>query len=524
MLIENTKRFWNRLFENENTKIRCIFTTAFALSIISYYLLIITGLTCPDGICEGLTFYNYSSEDWASRNGRWAIRYLNKLSGNVVIPMFVVLAYCFCICCVVYLLLDCFKINKRISIISMTAIMVTSPCMIAHFLYTYMALAYGVSCLLSTFFVWIIYTQKGKWKYFPACISLCISLGMYQSYIGLSMLLILLLFITDAIKRVSWKAIVKQAFEYFINGFLGCLLYLVISKLDLKIRNLSPASRVSSFDLKQVLFSLPLSVKSAYEKLFLYFHDEMFHRNRLYLLLFAVAVLFIGMEVISLIKQRKYINIFIIIILIPLLPVAANFVGLIIPSFEIYLLMQYQYILVIPFSIWIIEYVGSKNKVMNAMRAGLYLIVLVISWTYVVSANATYICYRLSYNHINFETSLILEDIYELPGFMPSESKIIFAGFPEAEILHENIGTYKYAIYYVGNPVFWRDMHGANGNRYWYLMNYFGIDGGYFTDDEYISIINSDEFKDMSVWPCDNSIKMIQGNAVVKFTDDPSSP
>lgn len=305
-----------------------------------------------------------------------------------------------------------------------------------------MALAYGVSCLLSTFFVWIIYTQKGKWKYFPACISLCISLGMYQSYIGLSMLLILLLFITDAIKRVSWKTIVKQAFEYFINGFLGCLLYLVISKLDLKIRNLSPASRVSSFDLKQVLFSLPLSVKSAYEKLFLYFHDEMFHRNRLYLLLFAATVLFIGMEVISLIKQRKYINIFIIIIIIPLLPVAANFVGLMIPSFEIYLLMQYQYILVIPFSVWIIEYVGSKNKVMNTIRAGLYLIVLVISWTYVVSANATYICYRLSYNHINFETSLILEDIYELPGFMPSESKIIFAGFPEAEILHENIGTY----------------------------------------------------------------------------------
>ncbi len=112
MLIENTIRFWNRLFENENTKIRCIFTTAFALSIISYYLLVITGLTCPDGICEGMTFYNYSSEDWASRNGRWAIRYLNKLSGNVVIPIFVVMAYCFCICCVVYLLLDCFKINS----------------------------------------------------------------------------------------------------------------------------------------------------------------------------------------------------------------------------------------------------------------------------------------------------------------------------------------------------------------------------------------------------------------------------
>lgn len=99
------------------------------------------------------------------------------------------------------------------------------------------------------------------------------------------------------IKRVSWKAIVKQAFEYFINGFLGCLLYLVISKLDLKIRNLSPASRVSSFDLKQILFSLPLSVKSAYEKWFLYFHDEMFHRNKLYLLLFVMTVLFIGMEV-----------------------------------------------------------------------------------------------------------------------------------------------------------------------------------------------------------------------------------
>lgn len=73
-----------------------------------------------------------------------------------------------------------------------------------------MALAYGTSCLLSTFFVWVLYKGKKKQKYVLASVSLALSLGLYQSYIGFSILLVIMIFI---------KEFLEERFRTVLGGY-----------------------------------------------------------------------------------------------------------------------------------------------------------------------------------------------------------------------------------------------------------------------------------------------------------------
>lgn len=237
---------------------------------------------------------------------------------------------------------------------------------------------------------------------------------------------------------------------------------------------------------------------------------------------FAIVSLFLlCIASIKLYKERRYLNIFIVVILLPFIPVGANFTEIIIPGSVNYIVMHYQYVLVIPFFISIAEHIDLKGQTVHLFKATIYITCCLAAWTYVISANATYTCYKLSYNHINFETSLVLSEIYKLQDYVPSETAIIFAGFPNADELVEEINTYKYAIHYTDNPVFWEDINGASHNRQNYLMNYFGVDGKELNREMYAAIINSDEFKEMPIWPMEGSVKMFDGTAVVKFTAYP---
>ena len=157
------------------------------------------------------------------------------------------------------------------------------------------------------------------------------------------------------------------------------------------------------------------------------------------------------------------------------------------------------------------------------MKCGGMLVVFVLAWTYILGANATYKCYELSYEHINSQMQIAVSRVYDLDDYVKDETPILIAGFPSDQVLRNNLDIYQYAN--IGQSIaFWHDMHGATQNRYLYFMDYFGIDAQRFSDDEYAAIINTEEFSKMPVWPDKGSVEMIDGFAVIKFTEEPPMP
>ena len=102
-----------------------------------------------------------------------------------------------------------------------------------------------------------------------------------------------------------------------------------------------------------------------------------------------------------------------------------------------------------------------------------------------------------------------------------TDDVIVFAGFIDDDYLRSNIYLYRYAIGLTENVAFWEDANGLDMGRRNFLMDFYGIDAGSIDSKEYMEMIKSDEFKEMGVYPDNNSIKKISNMIVVKLSDTP---
>lgn len=489
---------------------------------ISHYLLIRGGFTNPDGICEGLTYY--MGGDWALVGcGRWAIRYLNKITCNIVIPLYVVLMYCLCIWLSIILLSKIWEFSAP-SIIVLSVIMISTPAVTNQFAYTYTALAYGVSCVLSVLFVYVIFRCNYKKGVIVGTLSVSVMLGLYQSYVGMVAVLVFMTIIVGLFDYTEVKQLLKRFILCIISALVGCGLYNIILNIDMKIREFdNSGSRVMEFSITKIFKLFPERFCYVYKKYLNFFTDKLMHRNILYLLIFAFIVVGMSINVFHLLQKKKYGQALVAVLLFVLIPFSSNIIGILIPYNGISELMQYQTILIIPFMLTCIRKL-EKYRFYKIFQGMAILIVGILAWTYILAANATYKCYELSYRHINSQMQIAVTRVYDLDGYIKDETPILIAGFPNDTVLRNNLDIYQYAENLCENPAFWLDMHGATQNRYLYFMNYFGIDAQRFSDDEYESIINTAEFAEMPVWPDKRSVEMINGYAVVKFMDEPPMP
>lgn len=521
-------------------------------SLLSYYFMIVDGYTCPDGICEGLTYY--TNGDWALAGcGRWAIRYVNELTCNIVIPLYVVMMYCLCIWLSVVLLCKLWELSDKAAII-LGAMMIAAPTVAGQMGYPYTAVAYAIACLTSVGAVYCMFRCRTISGIVGSTLCVTLMMGLYQSYVGMIAVLVLMTIIYDMLKGEDAKIILIDFGKCVGTSILGCIISTIILNIDLSVRGLNSASRLAMFDVKEIFSAFPQRVPYVYEKYMNILKTPLMHRNLIFLaiiIMTMVALIIIG---IRLIREKKWVRVLLIVPLVLLIPMASNLIGILIPYNGVNSMMQYQSVMIVPFMLACVEYTyrmytmnpetnveageegnlatkedtrvsgvrdsakRTANKVMPVMAL---VLAVVLTWTYILAANATFQCYRLSYRHINNEMQMALQRVYQLDGYVKDATAIVMGGFPDDKILRNSMDIYQYAENINSNPVFWEDMHGATANRYRYFLDYFGVYSQDFSDDEYLNIVNSDAYARMALWPEDGSVDMIDGYAVIKFSDEP---
>ena len=121
------------------------------------------------------------------------------------------------------------------------AICVVSAPLIANLAsYYFMFLAYGISMLAVVYSVYFLMKVKGWYAIPVSSVLLMISLGLYQSSLGVAaglcaMVLILKLF--D--KAEKWSDIGKQFLRFIIYGIIGVGLYYGILKIVLNVKDIA---------------------------------------------------------------------------------------------------------------------------------------------------------------------------------------------------------------------------------------------------------------------------------------------
>ena len=159
------------------------------------------------------------------------------------------------------------------------------------------------------------------------------------------------------------------------------------------------------------------------------------------------------------------------------------------------------------------------NKIEVISRIILSVCVGLLTWTYVLSANATYDSYRLSYNMFKTQFSSAMDKVLELDDYKMNETRIIVIGRPSESKLRENIHIYNYGINLYNNLLYWESPELDPRTTNIYIINEFGIDPGVMEYDEYSNFIELPECLEMPSWPKEGSVKMVNGCAVIKFSE-----
>lgn len=426
----------------------------------------------------------------------------------------------------VILLAKLWGIKSKLGIGLISMLMAVNPTVIEQSLLQYMFLSWGVSNLLGTAFVALNFKNKSRWKKFllaPVCMA--VAFGLYQTSVGLVCLCFGMTLILALFNGLRMKEAVKAIFRFAAGSIIGVILYFGVQHLEVLRYGVEESGRVQLFSFAAILQSLGETIPQAYHAFWKYFSDYFFYRKQIYEILFLGILLLSALYFVRGVKKGAYAESGFALVMMLLLPLLANASKLVFPDNEIHNIMQYQNNFLLPFLFALLE--GCQLKCIwmkNLGRSAALAAAGLLFWGYMVSANATYSVYELSYRHMNFMTASILQDVYDLPDYT-AEDTIVFAGFIDDTELKNAIPAYKFAYGKYENPVYWVDAgSGLRQNRNNYLMNYFGFSGGQIRGlmhGAYNEAVQSEVFAEMSIYPEANSIRRFDNMIIVKLSETP---
>ena len=481
------------------------------VGFISYDLLIVYRVADPDTIIEGLTYYINAT--WAIVGcGRWLLPIVNILSGNIIMPPFVVAFYCFVMWLCAIIICRIWKIEKTFHVLVITICLSVTPAAVSQLVATYMGVCFALACLFATVFVYFCFESDSRFSFFLCVCSIVASLALYQSYIAHAATLTLMTLALYLYQNREQKLIINKAVKAFIAALAGMICYFISNKVILALLHLESSSRLAEFSITRIFSDLGSTLFGLYKTYFSFLNDATLLRRYLYLFLFVTIVI---STVLYLLKKEVNIVYKVLFVLcLILIPFATNVIGLITPDNPITVLMTYQYILIVPFAFALI------NKQIRISEYTVIVLSVILCWTHVVSANATFECYRMSHDYVYNQYSQVIYDVQHTEGYVKDETPVLIAGFFDDSTLRKNIRTYDYSFELFDDLVFWDTLGGATYNRHRYVMQYFGLDFIDFSIEEYQRIISTDEFKKMNLWPDKEGMKFIDGYLVVKINDN----
>ena len=503
------------------------------MGFITHIMMITSTIMSQDGLWNSIRYAKPG--DWEITLGRWGIYLIEKIDFFMAIPS-ITTVFCIIIMAMTSMfVIDLFEIKRKYSVIIVAVLFAVAPTFLVTLLYIYTALAYCINFLLSILVVWFIFKIKNKkLGFFLSCISFIFSLGIYQSYIGVSIGVFVMLCILKLLRAdEDYKEVFINIIKVMITVVVAATIYYILTNFILALLKLQPSKykNANSTNIITIIAGLGTSIKMAYKDFASFYvrdriiYNTNYHRNIAYIILFAVTGVFcidkyieIAKEEIS--KKDKIIRILFISALILSLPIVLNVIDLIVPNNQIYALTSSQMILMIPFCIAIIEKV-DKYFILKVVSIASCFYIL---FTFYITDNVSYTALKLTYNQAYSTTIRAIDRAENLIGYK-KDLPYMFAGIVGNDNYPRTNSLYNFtACDIVNNTVFHYTYGGEVATWANFLKIFLGLDVNLCDDNTYKLILESSEFKEMGTFPDQSAVKIIDGVVVVKFHDNPPAP
>ena len=462
-------------------------------------------------------YWHYGSmlaKGWEISLGRFLIPFSDLFRGTIVVSILTTTLSLVAIGFSSIILNETLKIKKTYIKIAISILMIVTPTISLTFMYAYTAFGYSLALLFAVLSVYFLNKEKNKKNVILAIICMIATLGFYQAYLCYITALFAITFILKIIEnqKINFK-------DFFANlGIIaiGMVLYylcltIITSVLNLSISDYSGGNNILSIE---TLTNIWTSIKNTYVTFYhFYFTDEIVTNLSWYRHIFnAMIFACILINFIIIIIERKIYKsaskMITIIVMLLTYPIFTCSIELIAQSRGINLLMASSLYLPIILLLKQNELLKEKiyNNILNIIS---FLICSIIIWTYILSNNATYVATDLYNKQMYSVGNSIVEEIREISE-VKKDMPVIITG--KLDFSLQNDELLKMTNFDVSNISMWT----------WqvFLQDNLGLGWNIWEYSEDRGITNTEEYKQMPVFPNKGYIKLINDVIVVKLSDN----
>lgn len=452
---------------------------------------------------------------------------LRQRLGGVSNPLFITPITILLFSLGVQFCLDVININNKILRVLCGCFVICSPLVACSITYYPFSDIYGYAFLCSAMSVWFFCCVRlpHHLNYVFGILSLVLAVGMYQTTVGVPLVLLVCRFVFDAYDQsMPLKQTLFRLTKALLGVLVSCMLYLVVMKAVQFFTGVGMADYrgSGSISLSHAVSSFGTSVPRTYTNYIDFIFGGSIVGNHFLAKWFnaALLVLSISSILVLLVRRRKSLVRCLCIAMAALLaPMAAGVIGIIVPdSGRLMPLMVGGYLVLQICQIAIVlKVVTESGRWRRALLSSLSILAALLTWSSVLQVNTDAAAMKLTMNQV----SMIAKDISIRLG----QNEAYLQGVPVMIVGSPWDGSFK-APYnqsrcspYVNWGLFWNTWDGSSGCWQALLRLHSGASFQIPSPDEMRSIALTSEFTNMPLFPARGSVNVVHGVLVVKITD-----
>ncbi len=498
----------NTLIGNDG---RVAFLSAIIFGLFAHMSIMVSDIPNHDGLAS-----IYFDQNMIT-SGRWFLSIACGISSFYSIPWMIGILSLIYLAITAILLTKLLGMKNGVLISLASGMLVTFPAIASNFAYVFTMDGYMLGVLLAVLSV--LLTERFKLGFFYGGICLALSMGIYQAYLPIAVILCIYKVAMTFGKKLKTGEKILMVLKYLYMGIIGVAGYYLTLQVLLKMQGkvLSTYQGIGNVSLQAG--GILASVKAAYADFFVFSAKGNVLFSNPYALVACVvlSIAFIASIIFRLTREgwhKSFMTYVCIVVVIMLLPLATNLFMIISPDVTYHLLMRYQWVM---YGIVALGFIDSTNmkypsNSQNAVQWLAFLSAAVIVLSYSITDNIAYSNLSKKYEKTYSYCLRLADRIEQTEGY--------YEGIPIYMI--GVVGDRNYPVTDITGDVT-DHMVGIGGDYLLYTpenyenfyRHYMGISFN-FLRPEAANFYDTEEYIKLDSFPGKNSTKVVDGILLVK--------
>ena len=407
------------------------FFTAFFVGLVAHFYKITNWLPNWDSLV-----FRYDSQNML-KIGRWFLPVvcsfssfydLPLLNGIIAIVFHAMSAVCIC---------KMLRVEKKMTAAFIGAVIVSYPTVTSVMMYNYVADGYSIAFFFSVLAA--LFMTQEKPKYWLGVLLIALSAGIYQAYITVTIMLVLLHLIDELFfQNATFGTVWKKGLLMLLSGVLGVSIYAIVLKVILgvfsvELLDYQGANATASLSGINLAASLYI-VKETFLKCFFDVSGGVNLHAVLNGLVFLLMLIYYLRSIVINKIYRKPANLFVILILAVMLIFGAGALAFINPEADYHNLMLMGYAVFYVLFFLLYERGKEPRETYAAIKSWVVLLLaIIVVANQVVIANVSYHKAQIAYEKSYGVLVRIADRIEQTPGAENCDQLLVIGALDNSE-------------------------------------------------------------------------------------------